>query len=137
MELQVTVADLTFKRFTCFSSIGCTHCRLNISCFLHHFSLHSIYKINKSADADYVIIFWKNFLIQKASSLLFFVATVIGFSSNLIDQNTSLKDTSRLENHLYIFISSSSELLFHYIKVVSHLDLNGFTSVFILIHPPS
>lgn len=105
-ELQVMVADLAFKRFTFFSSTGYTHHRLNIPCFLLQFSLLSIYKGNKSADASYIIIFWENFLIQKAS-LLFFVATVIGFSSNLIYQNTSLKDTSRLGNHLFIFISSS------------------------------
>lgn len=135
-ELQVMVADLAFRRFTFFSSTGYTHHRLNIPYFLHHFSLLSIYKGNKSADAGYIIIFGENFLIQKAS-LLFFVATVIGFSSYLIYQNTSLKDTSRLGNHLFIFISSSSELLFHYRKVVSHLDLHGFTSVFIFIHPHS
>lgn len=69
-------------------------------------------------------------------SLLFFVAIVIGFPSNLSDQNTSLKDTNRLGNHLFIFISSSSELLFHYVKVVSQLDVNGFSFVSILICPP-
>lgn len=39
---------------------------------------------------------------------------------NLLVQNTvSLKDKSRLRNHLFLFISSWSELLFHYTKCLT------------------